>query len=93
MNPSPKQIRLIIVSVTVFVLIGLFPPWVYTLDTANMHTEKPAGFALIVKPPTPERDAPAFGVRLDMSRLFVEWLILAASASLGLLLTKRKPEN
>jgi hypothetical protein len=51
--------------------MGLFPPWTYTLDAESIHREKPAGYTLIIALPAPEARAAAFGVRLDISRLFV----------------------
>jgi hypothetical protein len=76
----------VIASAAIFIAMGLSPPWTYTLDIQSIHREKPAGYALIIAPPTPEKDAPAFGVRLDISRLLVQWLVLAAATGRAVLL-------
>ena len=92
MTLNPKQLRILISSGVIFVAMGLFPPWTYTLDAQSIHREKPAGYALIILPPNPEKDAPAFGVRLDVSRLSIQWLILVAATG-GLLLLAREPDS
>lgn len=89
---NPKQIRILIVAGVFFVAMGIFPPWTYTLDAKSIHREKPAGYALIVSPPSPENDAPAFGVRLDISRLLIQWLVLIVATG-GLLLLTRAPDS
>jgi hypothetical protein len=90
---NDKQHKIMIVGVVLFVFMGLFPPWTYTLDAQSIHREKPAGYALIVSPPGPERDAPAFGVRIDISRLIVQWLILGAATSLGVFMTRTQKKE
>jgi len=92
MTFNPKQLRILTAAGVIFVAMGLFPPWTYTLDMQSIHREKPAGYALIVSPPNPEKDAPAFGVRLDISRLLIQWLVLAAATG-GLLLLTREPDS
>ena len=71
MTLSPKQIRILVASAVIFIAMGLFPPWTYTLDAESSHREKPAGYTLIIALPAPEARAAAFGVRLEISRLFV----------------------
>lgn len=85
---NDKQRKIVIVGVVLFVLMGLFPPWTYTLDLQSIHREKPAGYALIVSPPEPERGSPAFGVTIDISRLIVQWFVLAAATGLGVFMTR-----
>jgi len=70
--------------------MGLFPPWIHTLDLESIHREKPAGYALIISPPKPERNTPFFGVKIDIARLFVQWGVVAAATGLGLLLARSK---
>ena len=88
MTLNAKQLRILIASTIIFIAMGLFPPWTYTLDAQSIHREKPAGYALIIAPPAPEKDAPAFGVRLDVSRLLVQWLVLVAATWVAILLAK-----
>ncbi|MCF8051403.1 MAG: hypothetical protein K9L59_09220 [Desulfobacterales bacterium] len=90
MTLNPKQVKVVIASAAIFIAMGLCPPWTYTLDSESIHREKPAGYALIIAPPAPERKAPAFGVRLDISRLLVQWLVLGA-ATVGAVLLVKEP--
>ena len=90
MNLNPMQVKIVIASAAIFIAMGVFPPWIYTLDAESIHREKPAGYALIIAPPPPERKAPAFGVRLDISRLLVQWLVLGA-ATVGAVLLAKEP--
>lgn len=89
---NPKQLRILIAAGVIFIAIGIFPPWTYTLDAQSIHREKPAGYAFIVSPPNPEENAPAFGVQLDIPRLLIQWLVLVAATG-GLLLLARKPDS
>jgi len=90
---NDKQRKIVIVGVVLFVLMGLFPPWTYTLDAPSVHREKPAGYALIISPPGPEKHAPAYGVRIDISRLIVQWLVLAAATGLGVYMTRTQDKK
>lgn len=91
MTCNPKQLRVLIAASVIFVIMGIFPPWTYTFDWGSTHSEKSAGYGLIVSPPNPEQDGPSFGVRLDISRLLVQWLVLVAATS-GLILLTREPD-
>jgi hypothetical protein len=93
MTINRKQKRLIIVGVLVFILAGLFPPWIYTLHVNRIDTEKPAGYAPIFDPPSPEKYNKYYGIKLDVSRLAVQWIIIISATGLGLLLTYKKSET
>lgn len=101
MTLNRKQLGIVIASAVVFIAMGLYPPWTYTVDYAEsssigggssrsseVHSKKPAGYALIVAPPTPEQEGARFGVRLDISRLVVQWIVLAAATGGAVLLAK-----
>ena len=92
MTLNQKQVRILIGAAVIFVAMGLFPPWTFTLHWASVHREKPAGYALIAWPPKPGRYDPEYGVRLDIRRLFVQWLVLVAATS-GLLLLTRETDS
>ena len=87
MSLNNKQRIIIMVGLVLFILMGLFPPWTYTCARRSIR-EKPAGYALIILPPKPENNAAAFGVRIDIIRLFVQWSVLAAATGLGLLMAR-----
>ncbi|MCP4331655.1 MAG: hypothetical protein GY785_03275 [Gammaproteobacteria bacterium] len=82
-----KQKTLIVVGVLVFILAGLFPPWLYTLHVNNIDREKPAGYAPIFDPPYPENDDIRYGVELDVSRLTVQWVVILTATGLCVFLT------
>lgn len=85
-----KQVAIIGGAVAIIILMGLFPPWTYTLHTSRIQRERPAGYSLIFSPPEPERDAPAFGVRIDVTRLTIQWLLVMFAGGLGVLLVRTK---
>ena len=90
---NDKQRKVVIVGVLLFVLMGLFPPWTYMYDWQSIHREKPAGYALIISPPGPEENGIPYGVRIDISRLIVQWLIIAAATSLGVFMNRTQEKE
>ena len=90
MTLNSKQIKILIISAAMFVIMGIFPPWTYTFDHRSTHSEKPAGYALITEPPDPEEYNMQYGVRLDTSRLVVQWLVLLAATAGATLLASGK---
>uniref|UniRef100_E6QNX5 Uncharacterized protein n=1 Tax=mine drainage metagenome TaxID=410659 RepID=E6QNX5_9ZZZZ len=93
MTFNPKQLRVLIAASVIFVIMGIFPPWTYTFDGESIHSEKPAGYGLIISPPKPEQGNgyPAYGIRLDITRLLVQWFVLFVATS-GLILLTREPD-
>jgi len=67
---------IMLVGAVAFILCGLLPPW---LDISNQgHTRATAYSFILSPPPTKEY---SYGVKIDISRLVVEWLcILAVTA-------------
>ena len=101
---NSKQVKILIGGLIVFVLIGLFPPWIQCVDSghegAYLKTERPAGYGPIFLPPLPEQskkvlifDECLIGVRLDIHRLYIQWLILIALTSCILLLFYKNHER
>jgi len=80
---NEKQRKVVIIGIVLFIIMGLFPPWIYTLNAESVNREKPAGYALIISPPEPEKNAVVFGVKIDISRLIIQWLVLAAATGFG----------
>jgi len=76
----------------IFILVmGIVPPWIYTVDAADhFHSEKPAGYHLITHPPEPEMMDIHFGVSIDFSRLFIQWATVLMIIG-GLLLVFKGP--
>jgi hypothetical protein len=74
--------RVGILGLLLFVGMGLCPPWVYTFSAPGATTTtKPAGYDLLFDPPEPEWDSPRTGVRIDVSKLAIQWAVLAAFAA------------
>jgi hypothetical protein len=84
---------IITIGIIVFIIMGLFPPWKYTLNAQGIHIEKPAGYALIIYPPKPEIIAEAYGVRVDISRLVIQWIILAVATGGALFITNKQKQK
>ena len=61
-----------------------FPPWIHTIyvtgtrDSSGVRSEKPAGHHFVLAPPSPEKNAPAFGSTIDFKTLGVELISIAA---------------
>lgn len=68
-------------GILVFVLLAIFPPWIVRIDIPyRIHSEKSAGYSLILSPPDLDKSQPfadRASVQLDWSRLALQWLILA----------------
>ncbi len=94
MSLNFNQRFLLGLGVVLFVLMGLIPPWIYTFaySGATTHIEKPAGYFLIIDPPKPETNRYTEGVRIDFSRLLLQWIIVAAATGLSIFLA-RGPEE
>lgn len=74
-----KHRRIVILGVVLFVLMGLFPPWIYIAAIPRGGpVEKPAGYYLLFDPPAPEKSGPIWGVRVDVVRLLVQWAVVGA---------------
>jgi hypothetical protein len=87
---NDNQRKIVMTGLILFLLLGLFPPWTYTLDAQSIHREKPAYYSFIALPPKPEFNSVTHGVKIDISRLIVQWVILAAAVSLGVFVTRHK---
>ena len=89
---NTKQKLCVWLGIGVFVLMGLFPPWVYRLDAKDTRVEKSAGYSLLVSPPE-AAPYPSWGwgedlttVKIDVARLLIQWAMLVAVVG-GLLVT------
>ena len=71
---------ILLCAVAAFMLCSLFPPWLSTLNTSGIHSERDAGYHFIFTPPAPAYDSRYYGVRLDCARLMIEWLSIAAAS-------------
>ena len=91
MRLNVTQRGMILAGIAVIVLMGLFPPWTYTFKASGIYSEESAGYSFIAFPPSRKRERPAHGVKIDMSRLLLQWGVTIASSGFGVLATvKRK---
>lgn len=92
MNRAQKAA--LVIGVGAIALMGIFPPWNLTFDYHSeggrgSHSAKPAGYAPIYHPPKPpEAVYPVYTVSVDLSRLLIQWAIVAAVTG-GLILILR----
>ena len=68
-----KQRIVLVCGLAAFALCGLFPPW---LGVTSEGLTRSAGYGFILSP----ADTQNWGIRLDISRLAVEWLCIGAIA-------------
>ena len=80
---NDRQRIIVVGGVILFVLMGLLPPWTQTWSHRSSYNVSPLGYGLIVSPPVLEHSQEFSGVRIDLSRLIVQWLILTAVTILG----------
>lgn len=87
------QKGILICGAVVFVLCGLFPPWLYTYDVTGTHSRSDAGYYFVLTPPGPKPSyGNSTGIQLDTSRLLIEWAcILAATGAGWVIFIPRKP--
>lgn len=85
LNKSQRIISL--AGITVIVLMGLFPPWTYTYKYEATYSERPAGYSFIAAPLSPRISSLSAGIKLDLSRLLIQWAITIAALGFGVLLT------
>jgi CheY-like chemotaxis protein len=89
---------IVLCGAVAFIWCGLFPPWLYTFyqtgtrDEAGMRSQTDAGYYFILTPPPPLDRHPAYGVKLDTSRLLIEWAcILAVSGAAWAIFGTQRP--
>jgi hypothetical protein len=79
MNKNQKKV--IIVGLVLIVLMGLFPPWIHTFNVKAVNIERAGNYGFMFSPPPPERNLSflnekLWGVRLDVSRLLIQWILV-----------------
>jgi ribosomal protein L40E len=78
---AKKQLTVVVLGILVTILMGLFPPWNYTIDIQSIHFERPADYAFILSPPVPPSSidtqySKIYGLHLDVIRLSIQWLLV-----------------
>jgi hypothetical protein len=89
---NKKQVVISIIGVAIVFLMGIIPPW-KIVDTSSMtYREMPAGYYFIFAPPEPDEEE-LLGVKLDLSRLAVQWVTILFVIAAALFLTQEKEEE
>lgn len=76
-----KQKIVIIVGIVAIVIMGMFPPWIYTYKDKSTYSMGPAGYSFIAIPPK-SRLYSGYGVKLDIPRIVVQWVAVFVSTGL-----------
>ena len=87
---NEKQKKLIIIGVVVIIFMGLFPPWTYTFKgglRGTAYSREPAGYGFILDPPEKQSNQVFYGIELDTTRLFVQFVTVLLATALGVFLT------
>jgi len=89
---------IVAIAAVAFVLTGLFPPWLQTLNLESIHERTVAGYSCVFSPPQPKAhgwDREFYGIERDTSRLLVEWscIVVATGAAWFLCGASRPKEN
>lgn len=80
-------------SVIVIILMGIFPPWSYVFKGGTAYTVKPASYGFLLSPPPPEEDFASHGVKLDFSRLLLQWFLVVVTATSLIYLKSEMPDD
>jgi len=84
---STKNRWTIWVGLILFVLMGLCPPWVHTMEIGRDMPliDVPGAYGWLFAPPTPPKSAGLYGTRLDHTRLVLQWGLLVLVVTVGVL--------
>ena len=62
--------------------MGIFPPWTDSFHYESLHSQGAAGYGFILDPPKTEM---LHSITIDVSRLLVQWVVVALAVGCGLL--------
>lgn len=106
MRMNKKQRIIIIIGLGIILLMGLIPPWKCAISVPKFtRVERPAGYGFIFYPPSPVEVAKSgefessfmskpsyWSVRLDVTRLFIQWAVVAIAMA-GICLVLKEDEG
>ena len=87
MKFNSKQKKILIVGIVIVLLIGILPPWNYTYKYSSTYRETDAGYSFIMSPPTAQGRQ---GIKIDISRLVIQWIVTIVATTAGVMLTAKK---
>lgn len=92
MKFNSKQKTILIIGIVVILLMGTILPWNYTYKSSSTYSEAPAGYYFITSPPPRRMKSFSHGIKIDVSRLIIQWIITIAATSAGVMLTAKKKD-
>lgn len=75
-----KQKTVLWLGIIAFVLMGLFPPWFYSINVQGLKSRRNTGYKSILSAPEAigeGRFQELIGANIDFSRLAVQWAMVA----------------
>ena len=90
---AKQQKKIIIIGAILLIVCCLFPPWIYTFKASGMYSEESAGYSLFINPPAKKSKNPRFGVKLDTSRLLLQFFMISISTGLGVFISQNKQQK
>src|SRR6266436_4996606 len=95
-----REQKVIVLCASLAILISaLFPPWLSTWDSSGTREIEGArsqcdlGYHPIFRPPKPRGHGWPAGIKLDTTRLLIEWVCIAAAGCAAWVMTHRTPEK
>jgi hypothetical protein len=79
--------KIISIAVVIIILMGVFPPWVEKFKMKDFQLERPLGYAFIFSPP--ETTNNAYGLSIDFSRLFLQWVVAILVVGLFIFVSRK----
>ena len=93
MTLNSTQRAVLLAGIAVIVLMGVFPPWTYTFKSRATYSEEPAGYSFIASPPSRRGNNLMHGVKIDMPRLVIQWVLAIAASGFGVLVTTKQKDG
>jgi len=89
-----NQRKIIIISLLAIIIMCLFPPWKYIIISteSGSSTEYPVGYSFIITPPDKKDGGFFHGVKIDITRLLIQFIIIGCS-SICLILIDQKSND
>lgn len=95
-NLMKMQLRVILAGLVVIIIMGIFPPWNYTLESQEVNLLRPAGYAPIFSPPEPPAfiaKTEVYGMHMDVGRLLIQWVLVGLAVTVILLFLRLRYLN
>ena len=78
----------------VWLISAAVPPWVHTFTApaGGGSATRPAGYFLLWQPPAPRSSNRRAGVRIDLDRLLIQWVIIAVLGGAHIFLRRQRQD-